>query len=417
MKFYDAFCGIGGFRLPMQELGWKCVGGCDIDKHTREVYKFRFSEYPSHMDIREIDPKTIPDHDCFCGGFPCPTFSIAGRRLGFKDPRGELFFEIARIVEQKRPKLLFLENVTGLFSHDGGKTFATILSVLDELRYDVEWQVLNSKYWVPQNRERVFIIGHLRGESSRQIFPLTDSGGFDAGASKKAQGKGSRVRSGYSRSIDAHYNKGGGSRTMIAEPTMNKIGNISDTDHDSIWGRVYDTDGISPTINAKGGGLGAKTGLIIDDEPKKKLIAWSQSTRETGKESRIKEGEANTLTAGDGCRNQSSGTFVVEDAVAVLSTTRNNRKQNGRRIKEEGDEMFTLTTQDRHGIYDGKRIRKLTPLECERLQGFPDNWTKIMITDKNGKIKEMSDEHRYACCGNAVTVPVIKAIAERIIIE
>ena len=114
--FYDAFCGIGGFRLPLEQLGWKCIGACDNDPHARAVYKERFAEFPGDMDIREVDETKVPDHDMFCGGFPCPTFSIAGKRLGFKDPRGELVNEIFRIIRQKRPQILFLENVKGLLS-------------------------------------------------------------------------------------------------------------------------------------------------------------------------------------------------------------------------------------------------------------------------------------------------------------
>jgi DNA (cytosine-5)-methyltransferase 1 len=404
LTFYDAFCGVGGFRLPLQELGWTCVGGCDIDPHAREVYKTRFSEYPSGLDIREVDPKGLPDFTMLCGGFPCPTFSIAGKRLGFKDPRGELVNEIFRIIREKRPRLLFLENVKGLLSHDGGKTFAVILDALDELDYDVQGQLLNSKdYGVPQNRERIFLIGHLRGTPRPEVFPLRYCSGFHESPCNTTQGKGSRVPAKVAGAIDKHYYKAAqGTRTLITTPKeqkMNKIGNISGTEHDSIWGRVYDTDGISPTINAKGGGLGAKTGLI----------AWSQSTRKTGKESRIKEGEANTLTAGDGCRSQSSATYVTHEVAPVLTPGRKKKSQNGRQIKEAGENAFTVTAQEPQGIYDGKKIRKLTPLECERLQGFPDNWTKIEY-----KGKPMSDQKRYECCGNAVTVPVIKAIGERL---
>ena len=361
--FYDAFCGVGGFRLPLQEAGWKCVGGCDNDPHAREVYRTRFSEFPSGLDIREVEPKDLPDFDMLCGGFPCPTFSIAGKRLGFKDPRGELVNEIFRIVREKRPKLLFLENVKGLLSHDRGRTFAVILSALDELHYDVQGQVLNSKnYGVPQNRERIFLIGHLRGTPRPQVFPLGYGSDIDESTRDSTQGDGSRIPAQIAGAIDKHYYKAAqGTRTLITTPKeqeMKKIGNIADTDHDSIWGRVYDTDGISPTINAKGGGMGAKTGLIV---------------------------------------------------APVLTPGRKEKRQDGRRFKEDGEVAFTLTAQDQHGIYDGKKIRKLTPLECERLQGFPDGWTKITY---NGK--PMSDQKRYECMGNAVTVNVIRAIVERI---
>jgi len=407
--FYDAFCGVGGFRLPLQEAGWKCVGGCDNDPHAREVYRTRFSEFPSGLDIREVEPKDLPDFDMLCGGFPCPTFSIAGKRLGFKDPRGELVNEIFRIVREKRPKLLFLENVKGLLSHDRGRTFAVILSALDELHYDVQGQVLNSKnYGVPQNRERIFLIGHLRGTPRPQVFPLGYGSDIDESTRDSTQGDGSRISAQIAGAIDKHYYKAAqGTRTLITskkENEMKKIGNIAESGHDSIWGRVYDTDGIGPTINAKGGGMGAKTGLIEDDKPE--LLAWSKSDRKTGRESRIKKGEANTLSAGDGGRSQSSATYVAQP---IATPGRKKKSQNGRLMKEDGENAFTVCAQEPQGIYDGKKIRKLTPLECERLQGFPDGWTKITY-----KGKPMSDQKRYECMGNAVTVNVIRAIVERI---
>jgi DNA (cytosine-5)-methyltransferase 1 len=148
------------------------VGYSEIDRFAIEIYEKHF-EHKNHGDIRDIDPAELPDFDMLVGGFPCQSFSIAGLRKGFHDTRGTLFFEISRLLRDIRPRLLLLENVKGLTSHDDGRTFRTIISELDELGYDLEWQVLNSKnFGVPQNRERVFIVGHLRGTSSPQVFPL-----------------------------------------------------------------------------------------------------------------------------------------------------------------------------------------------------------------------------------------------------
>ncbi|WP_148132023.1 DNA cytosine methyltransferase, partial [Streptococcus sp. HMSC056D07] len=173
MKFLDLFAGIGGFRLGMESAGHECVGFCEIDKFARKSYKAIHNtkgEIELH-DITRVTDESIRGFgsvDVICGGFPCQAFSIAGNRRGFEDTRGTLFFEIARFASILRPKYLFLENVKGLLNHDGGATFETILGALDELGYNVEWQVLNSKdFGVPQNRERVFIIGHLRGECTR----------------------------------------------------------------------------------------------------------------------------------------------------------------------------------------------------------------------------------------------------------
>jgi len=315
LKFFDLFAGIGGFRLGMERAGHTCVGSCEWDKYARETYKYNFNQYPEYDDAKDMHAQSLPSFDVLCAGFPCQAFSIAGKRLGFEDPRGNIFFEIARIAKAKRPSYLFLENVKGLLSHEKGDTFRTIISTLDEMGYDAEWQVLNSKYFVPQNRERVFIIGHLRGERTRQIFPLGD---FNSETDK---------------------------------PKLKQIGNVDTKGHNSLWGRVYDPNGIAPNLNANGGGMGAKTGL-----------------------------------------------YAVDTTMIYLSNTNANMKQ---RIQER-KETWTLGTGTDFGIKDGMRIRKLTPIECERLQGFPDNWT------------QGSDTQRYKQCGNAVTVHVVEYIAQEL---
>lgn len=176
IKYIDLFGGIGGFSESAKRAGgYKCVGYYEKDKYAVETYNANFDTAFSPIDIRIIEQ--FPDFDLLCAGFPCQSFSIAGKREGFKDTRGTMFFEICRIINQKRPKYLFLENVKGLLSHENGQTFKTILTSLDELGYDVEWQVLNSKYWLPQNRERIFIIGYLRGNPRPEVFPITKSDG------------------------------------------------------------------------------------------------------------------------------------------------------------------------------------------------------------------------------------------------
>ena len=151
-----------------------CIGYSEIDKYAVQVYQSHFPEHKNYGDIKSIDVAELPDFDLLVGGFPCQSFSIAGKRGGFNDTRGTLFFEITRILKSKQPRLCLLENVKGLLSHDEGRTFRTIIATLDELGYDVQWQVLNSKnFGVPQNRERVFIVGHLRGTARPQVFPFT----------------------------------------------------------------------------------------------------------------------------------------------------------------------------------------------------------------------------------------------------
>ena len=347
IRYASGFSGIGGFDLGLNRTeGFKRVWSCDNNRYANEVYTKHFGEENHHSgDIEGVNTQDIPDIDLFCAGFPCQAFSVAGKRKGFQDTRGTLFFEICRIAEAKRPPLLLLENVKGLLSHDGGRTFTVILQSLDELGYWFEWQVLNSKYFgVPQNRERVFIVGHLRGGSTRAIFPITESNGV---STKEFTGG-----KGIASALDANYYKGARRQRTFIASELQKIGNIAESGHDSIWGRVYDPEGIAMNLNAEGGGLGAKTGLY---------------------------------------------------AIPVLTPDRLDKRQHGRRFKESGDPAFTLTGQDKHGIYDGAKIRRLTPVECERLQGFPDRWTE-----------GISDTQRYRVLGNAVTVNVIEFLGKLI---
>lgn len=198
MKYLSLFTGVGGFELgierayELQGMGVEptnstnsqsgtsqhgqrplCIGFSEIDKYANQVFKYRFPNIKNYGDVTKINPTELPDFDLLVGGFPCQAFSVAGKRLGFQDTRGTLFFDIARILAHKRPRHLVLENVKGLLSHDNGKTFQTILKVLTDIGYSVEWQVLNAKdFGVPQNRERIFIVGHLGGFGRRKVFPI-----------------------------------------------------------------------------------------------------------------------------------------------------------------------------------------------------------------------------------------------------
>ena len=169
------FTGIGGFDLACKNLNIDIVGACEIDDDPRRIYGRHFPGVTIHRDATKINEKELPDFDILCAGFPCQAFSMAGKRRGFDDTRGTLVFDVFRIAKEKRPSYIVLENVKGLLSHDKGKTFRTIISALDELGYDGEWQVINGKYWVPQGRERIFIIGHLRGKSRPKVFPFRES--------------------------------------------------------------------------------------------------------------------------------------------------------------------------------------------------------------------------------------------------
>ena len=428
------FAGVGGFHLGMSQAGHQCVGACEIDKYARSVYAKHFPGIRLWEDATKINPAELPDFECLTAGFPCQAFSIAGTRLGFEESRGTLFFEIARIAKEKRPKLLLLENVKGLLNHDKGRTFATIITTLDEIGYDISWQVLNSKYFVPQNRERVFIVGHLRGVSRREIFPLGDI------------------------------------NCKTVEP---KLEQLNDTPHDT--GRIYHPDGIARSLRANSGGMGSKTGLYAVENSVKKIGNKNPSGNGQSGNVYDSNGIAPTLCASDATRGfNSSGYIAVTKDHGKLRKTKDqslaidanywkgpdnhgqrtmiymaHSKGNIKQRIQERENVWTITDNardfgviepaivaDRSRSYAGKgrnlespkeisnsltsvckdnyllkdtRIRRLTPTECERLQGFEDDWTKYNV---DGEI--VSDTQRYRMCGNAVTVPVVKYVSENL---
>ena len=389
MKFFDLFAGIGGFRMGLESLGHHCIGFCEIDKFARTSYKVIYDtegDIEFH-DIRNITTDAIRGIgrvDIICGGFPCQAFSIAGNRRGFEDTRGTLFFEVARFASILRPKYLFLENVKGLLSHDNGTTFETILRTLDELGYDVEWQVLNSKdFGVPQNRERVFLIGHLRGAGTRNVFPLRGE-------------------------------------SPIAESLKPKrLGNLNPSGR-GMNGEVYQVDALSPTVTTnKGEGSKIAIPVLTPDRLQK---------RQNGR--RFKEnGEPMfTLTSQDrhgivivgrlpSARQQSSRVYATEGLAPTLSTMQGGDQepkiiQKARGYNNGGSHSIspTLSSHSWHEnnflqIKDSFRIRKLTPRECWRLQGFPD-WAFDRAKAVN------SNSQLYKQAGNSVTVSVIQAIAK-----
>ena len=426
MKFLDLFAGIGGFRLGMESAGHECIGFCEIDKFARASYK-AIHDTEGEIELHDIttvtddEVRAIGHVDVICGGFPCQAFSIAGARRGFEDTRGTLFFEIARFASILEPKYLFLENVKGLLNHDRGNTFKTILGALDGLGYDVEWQVLNSKnFSVPQNRERVFIIGHLRGKRTRNVFPIgRESEQSDRQQSKieivgntknpngTSQGTGSVVydSNGLIGTLcardykepkqvaipvltpDRAEKRQNGRRFktdgepmftltaqdrhgVVVENKVKQVGNLIDTESfggNLHRGRVYDTSGISPCLNCVGGG-----GL----EPK---IRVKEATKQGYAEAEI----------GD----------------SVNLSHPNSKTRRGRVGKQIAN---TLLTGESQGVVEPDfRIRKLTPRECWRLQGFPD-WAFDKAQEVN------SNSQLYKQAGNSVTVNVIEAIAREL---
>jgi len=335
--------------LPGSEPAPLCVGFSEIDKYCNQLLSVKFPGIKNYGDATKINPNELPDFDLLVGGFPCQSFSIAGKRRGFDDTRGTLFFDIARILREKKPRLFVLENVKGLLSHDNGNTFKTIISTLVELGYDIQWQVLNSKnHGVPQNRERVFIIGHTRGTPRPEVFPfgenanpLTTKGGkqpSDAVVSRTLTATDAKMH------LDGNY--------------INQINNPTHSNN-----RLYGTDGISPTLNTAQGG---------NRQPK---IRIQEATKKGYAEATV--GQSINLSV----PNSKTRRGRVSDVAQTLDTG-----------------------MQQHTLMPDARIRRLTPLECERLQGFPD-----------GHTLGFSDAQRYKMCGNAVTVNVVEAIIKKLL--
>lgn len=457
MKFIDFFAGIGGFRRGMELAGHECVGFCEFDKFATASYismhllteeqrktlkdipikkrqkeilkeEYRNGEWYAN-DIRRVYAGDIPKADCWCFGFPCQDISVAGKQVGFQGNRSSLFFRVMYLVgqlkEEDKPTYLFVENVKNLLSVNGGWDFARLLIEMDRAGYDAEWQVLNSKdFGVPQNRERCFIIGHLRGRSTSKVFPI-----------EGADGK---------NSIQIIAHKNGYRRNT----------------------QVFGSDGITEALDTgQGGGRGHHVALpcfidlcyqgsqMTDTARCLKARYYKGVANHAGQDSGIAIkviGEVNSSQDGkvlgiDGITKCHSAGHNNNPKIAipVLTPDRAEKRQNGRRFKEDGEPMFTLTGQDRHGVaieveeatkrldtscnqgifvkvsdelvvyavwYEKYQcyiaIRKLTPKECFRLQGWSDDYfEKAQFVN--------SDSQLYKQAGNGVTVTVIEAMARK----
>lgn len=327
MKFIDFFAGIGGFRRGMELAGHECVGFCEFDKFATASYismhllteeqrktledipikkrqkeilkeEYRNGEWYAN-DIRRVYAGDIPKAECWCFGFPCQDISVAGKQAGFQGNRSSLFFRVMYLVgqlkEEDKPTYLFIENVKNLLSVNGGWDFARLLIEMDRAGYDAEWQVLNSKdFGVPQNRERCFIIGHLRGRSTSKVFPIEGTDGENS-------------------------------------VSLNLFGCLNG--RNSQRDRVYSGDGLAPTISTKPGG---------NTEPKVSIKNIGEINSSQDGKILSTDGIANCHSAGH--RNN------PKIAIPVLAPDRAEKRQNGRRFKEDGEPMFTLTSQDRHGV-------------------------------------------------------------------
>ena len=391
IRFFDMFAGIGGFRSGLEAIGgFECVGFCEIDKYARKAYEAIYNTEGELFfeDATQIRAEDLPEIDLICAGFPCQSFSVAGERNGFQDPRGTLFFEIARIADVKKPKYLLLENVPGLLSHDNGRTFATILNTLDGLGYDVTWRVLNSKnYGVAQSRRRVYIVGYNREKRSGEVL----------------------------------------SNVQNAEKTLVQIvGGMQGE-------RIYDGEGVGCTLTANAGGFSGNTGLYLFNEKefgipiKSKTksgyqMAYPGDSIDTAyadlnsRRGRVGNKVAHTLTTS----NTQAYYFIDMNPnpkltrIARCITARQDSGISNHKGEHSGLFIEDLSVDNETEpvlVFIGKnreihigRVRKLMPIECWRLQGFTDEQFNKAVA------AGISDSRLYKMAGNAVSVPVISAL-------
>ena len=380
MKFIDFFSGIGGFHSGLEKAGMECVGWCEFDKFAQASYRaiYDTDNLWFGSDVTKVKGKDLPKADLWTFGFPCQDVSIAGKQKGLKEgTRSGLFYEIMRLIdecEENKPKWLVCENVKNLLSIDGGTGFLNVIGEMAERGYSIEWKVYNSKnYGVPQNRERVYIVGYYGNRSTRNLLPIP------------------RENTTTLKQIV------GGSQGM----------------------RVYNQDGTSCTLSAQGGGMGAKTGLYKITE---------SGVHNLGNVSAYKNdytvhetGVMRTLMA---CSYKHVPQVVLTNKVAIKNATKQGYTMaeigdgidlaypdsETRRGRVQPQRSNTLTTNDNLGVLvndEPIRIRKLTPKECWRLQGFTDEqYEKAAAINSNSQL--------YKQAGNAVTVNVVEEIGKHI---
>ena len=355
IRYFELCAGIGAPRIAADMVGgYECVGWCEIDPIAQIGYRALHGEREVFFnDARTLDPAAIPPFDILIGGIPCQSWSSAGRHGGFNDERGQLFFDYARILEKRHPPMFIIENVPALLSADSGNAYHIMLSKIHELGYDAEWQIVDGSAYLPQARKRLFLVGYLnKAKCAGEIFPI----GIE---SKKA----------------------------VCELT----------DHNPQGARVYDAgkSAITQTASA-GGGHGGFYFVDLNADSKLTDNARCITTRQDSGISHHK--------------GEHSGVFLEYDGVyPIINPDREKVRQNGRRIKNNGEPAFCCTVMDRHGIIHKGRIRKLLPIECWRLFGFSDEQY-----EKVAKALNYSDAKLYKLAGNSIMVPVLVELLTKI---
>lgn len=324
----DLFSGTGGFHAGLEGAGFnfKTVYFSEIDKHAIANYKYNFPYATYIGPVEKAIDSSIERPNIITFGSPCQDFSIAGKREGLSGTKSSLIEQAIATITHYRPDVFVWENVKGAFTSNNREDFWSIIQTFANIGgYEIEWQLVNTAWILPQNRERIYLVGHLAGSGRdwRKVFPVTKSDRL----------------------------------------SLNEVGR-SERIQTQICGTILTGYGSRPT----------DTYVLMKDSILRK--GWAQ---------------------------------------AFLTPGRLIKRQNGRRMKKIGEPSFTLTAQDIHGVFDGSRIRRFTEIECERLQGYPDDWTRY--GDYDGTIKELSGTQRYRLCGNAVTKQMVQLLGHKILLN
>ena len=372
----DLFSGIGGFHLGFERAGFKIKSYfSEVDKHAIAVYKHQFPNSTYVGSVKDVRGAELPSIDLITFGSPCQDFSLAGERKGMEGDRSSLVLEAIRLIGECRPRVFIWENVKGTFSSNSGEDFAAIIQAFANIGgYRLEWQLLNTSWFLPQNRERIYLVGYSTETKRdwRGVFPIATNNGQTNESYRKGEGcfitdkRGNRRDSNTASTLCAGYHKLPSDGDYVG---VKQLGTRLDSGGKQPYqqDRVYDADGIVPALNQ------GKSDLIL---------------------------KVNSATS-DGYEQADVG-----DSINLSNP--NSETRRGRVGKQKAQ---TLETSCNQAVVESYRIRRLTPIECERLQGFPDDHTAFGNYD--GEVKSMSNTQRYKQCGNAVTVDVVKAVAER----
>jgi DNA (cytosine-5)-methyltransferase 1 len=461
MKHLDLFSGYGGFTIPAKKYGMETIGFSEIDKYAIQVLNYHYPNIKNYGDITKIKGEDLPTVDIITGGSPCQDLSVAGKGAGLNGARSGLFFHFIRLIKEKQPTYFVWENVKGAFSSGRGWDFARVQIEMEQAGYDVWWQLLNAKdFGVPQNRERIFAIGTRKG-SGREILFERIGGEEDTTTREQVS---STIHAGYYKQggRDQQYiNKivntghdgtniygtdgiattqkalggGQGAKTglyAVASRTREKgkQAEFREDAYNSLTGVKSDSMVAIPNSNGNVHALDAnywKGSNNPNKSRRSQVVVYDDYNSKVRKDGNIGSLTKNISSSalrngtklrepfwdyGNGTSSLGSQVIFTETnrslAVPVLTPDRVAKRQHGRRFKTNGEPSFTLTGQDRHSIFDGFRIRRLTPLECERLMGLEDNWTAKGIMD--GEEVEISDTQRYKMCGNGVVVNCVDYI-------